>query len=365
MNVLSTCKDFLKIVQTKIGLVFAVFVPLLFTIIWMTGYSGATQRIDQLKVGIVNEDQAAGQLIANAIGKQAPYQIVPYSTLTEAQQQMDNGALMMVISIPKNFAEQAADERNSKLVYYINQGNSDIAKSMMESSAAQISAVVSKQGFTAVQQEVVMTEAEIVKTHDISNFAISMLPMVLGFVTYIGVMTMNIQLNLSSMMLKRNRSKWEIFWGRQILLLGVSIIGSLIVTGAAMLFADTAASFWQMWGFHILVYIACIAVTQMGFALFGNAAPLFNVALIPFQLMTAGNIIPSAMLTPFYRHIGSFLPAPNAIQGYLRLIYSGAPMTTFVIHLLLIALITWGITVLRTAMTHPAPSPLNQPAASH
>ncbi|WP_052723711.1 YhgE/Pip domain-containing protein [Paenibacillus wulumuqiensis] len=363
MNALSTCKDFLKIVQTKIGLVFAVFVPLLFTIIWMTGYNGATQRIDQLKVGIVNEDQAAGQQIADAIGKQAPYQIVPYATLTEAQQQMDAGALMMVISIPENFTEQAAVQGNSKLVYYINQGNSDIAKSIMESSAAQISAVVGKQAFAAVQQEVVTTE--VVKTHDISNFAISMLPMVLGFVTYIGVMTMNIQLNLSSMMLKRSRSKWEIFWGRQILLLGVSIIGSLIVTGAAMLFADTAASFWQMWGFHILVYIACIAVTQMGFALFGNAAPLFNVALIPFQLMTAGNIIPSAMLTSFYRHIGSFLPAPNAIQGYLRLIYSGAPVTTFVIHLLLIAMITWGITVLRTALTRPAPSPLNQPAASH
>lgn len=363
MNALSTCKDFLKIVQTKIGLVFAVFVPLLFTIIWMTGYNGATERIDQLKVGIVNEDQAAGQPIANAIGKQAPYQIVPYATLTEAQQQMDDGALMMVISIPENFTEQAAAGGNSKLVYYINQGNSDIAKSMMESSAAQISAVVGKQDFAAVQQEVVTTE--VVKTHDISNFAISMLPMVLGFVTYIGVMTMNIQLNLSSMMLKRSRSKWEIFWGRQILLLGVSIIGSLIVTGIAMLFADTAASFWQMWGFHILVYMACIAVTQMGFALFGNAAPLFNVALIPFQLMTAGNIIPSAMLTPFYRHIGSFLPAPNAIQGYLRLIYSGAPVTVFVIHLLLIALITWGITVLRTALTRPAPSALNQPAASH
>jgi len=363
MNAFNTCKEFLKIVQTKIGLVFAIFVPLIFTLIWMTGYNGATERIDQLKVGIVNEDQAAGQPIADAIGKQAPYTIVPYTSLSEAQQQMDSGALMMVISIPKNFTEQAAVKGDAKLVYYINQGNSDIAKSIMESSTAQISASVGKQVFADVEQQAVTTE--VVKTHDISNFAISMLPMILGFITYIGVMTMNIQLNLSSMMLKRSHSKWDIFWGRQLLLLGVSIIGSLIVTGVAMVFADTAASFWQMWGFHILVYIACIAVTQMGFALFGNAAPLFNVALIPFQLMTAGNIIPSAMLTPFYRHIGSFLPAPNGIQGYLRLIYSGAPVTTFVIHLLLIAIITWGITVLRTALIRPASSPLNQPAASH
>ncbi|MDQ0720199.1 hypothetical protein QF049_001460 [Paenibacillus sp. W4I10] len=42
-----------------------------------------------------------------------------------------------------------------------------------------------------------------VKTNNITNFTLSMLPMILGFITYIAVMTMNIQLNLSSMMLSR------------------------------------------------------------------------------------------------------------------------------------------------------------------
>lgn len=363
MTVFKTFKDFLGITQTKVGIVFSIFVPLVFLLFWMTGYHGATERVDQLVVGIVNEDGTAGDNIAQAIATGVPYKTQSYPSLNEAQQHMDNGELTMVISIPAHFTEDVARNGSTQMNYYINQGNSDIAKSIVQSSAAQISSTIGEHAFADVHQEIVTTN--VVKTHDISNFAISMLPMILGFVTYVGVMTMNIQLNIASMMLKRDHSKWQIFWGRQILLLAISIVASLLITTVATLFADTAASFWQMWSFHLLVYISCIAVTQMAFALFGNVAPLFNVALIPLQLMTAGNIIPAAMLSPLYRNVGHFLPAPNAIQGYLRLIYSGASVSSFVIHLLWIAIVTFGITWIRTALINPAPSPINHPANSH
>lgn len=363
MTVFKTFKDFLGITQTKVGIVFSIFVPLVFLLFWMTGYHGATDRVDQLVVGIVNEDGPQGADIATAIRTGVPYQTRMYDSLTEANQQMDDGVLTMVISIPAHFTEDVTTNGNTKMVYYINQANSDIAKSIVESSANSISSMVGAHTFADVHQEVVATD--IVKTHDIPNFAISMLAMILGFVTYVGVMTMNIQLNIASMMLKRDHSKWQIFWGRQILLLLIAVVASLLITSVALLFAETAASFWQMWSFHILVYISCIAVTQMAFALFGNVAPLFNVALIPLQLMTAGNIIPTAMLAPFYRNIGHFLPASNAIQGYLRLIYSGASVSSFVIHLIWIAVITFGITWIRTALIKPAPSPISHPANSH
>lgn len=130
-----------------------------------------------------------------------------------------------------------------------------------------------------------------------------------------------------------------------------------------MLFSDVASSFAIMWGFQVLVFLSCICLTQMSFVLFGNAGPLFNVALVPIQLMTAGNIIPVVMLTPFYRHIGSFLPVPNAIQGYLKLIYNGEAVTQYVIHLLLISIVTWGITILRLSFVkQQRPSLQQQPA---
>ncbi|WP_138494647.1 YhgE/Pip domain-containing protein [Paenibacillus pinistramenti] len=365
MNVFTVVKDFFKIMQTKIGLVFAFIVPLLFTIIWMTGYDGATGRLDQLRIGIVNADGSQGQAIAEGIGQSVPYKSVNYASLEEARQEMNDGQVSMVISIPENFTADAKSGEG-KLTYYINQAASEIATSIMEKSAEQISASVGTNVFKDVHQDAVT--ADVVKTNGISNFAVSMLPMILGFITYIGVMTMNIQLNLVSMMLKRKYGKWQIFWARQVILLGVALAAPLVVTGVAMLFADPASSFWAMWGYHILVYLACICLTQMTFALFGGLGALVNVALIPFQLMTAGNILPAAMLTPFYRHIGDFLPASNGVRGYLRLIYSGADVSVYVLHLLLIAVVTWGITFLRTALDKQQAQPVasqGKPASAH
>ncbi|WP_112180495.1 YhgE/Pip domain-containing protein [Paraliobacillus zengyii] len=344
MDIYSTFKDFFKIFQTKLGLVFAIGLPLFFTVIWMTGYDGATERIDQLTVGIVNQEGADSETIAESIETYVPFQTEQYADLTKAQEEMDDGELVMIVSIPENFINDANDG-NSELTYYINQANSEIALAIAESSVAQITSSINEGVFTDTDDAIVSTN--IVKTNSINNFAVTMLPMILGFVTYIGVMTMNIQFNLSSMFIQKNHTKYQIFWGRQLLLLLVSIFGSLIVTSVAMLFADTVASFWQMWGFHILVYMASISVTQMSFALFGGLGALFNTALVPLQLMTAGNIIPADMLTGFYRHLGNFLPASNAIQGYMRLIYSGASISPFIMNLLLITVVTFGISLLR------------------
>lgn len=359
MTVIAAFKDCLKISQTRTGLIFAFGLPLLFCLVWLTGYHGATDRLDQLRIGIVNEDGAAGQTIEQALSKNVPYQIETYTSLSEGQQQMNEGAVGMIISIPENFTADV-DKGQGTLNYYISQANADIAVSILEGSAEEISSSIGIELFNDTRQELVKTDVSI--TNSISNFAVSMLPMILGFVTYIAVMTMNIQLNLSSMMLKRNYGKWQIFWARQLLLLAVSVLAPLLITGTAMLFVDPAASFGKMWGFHTLVYIACICLTQMSFALFGARGALINTALVPFQLMTAGSIIPAAMLTPLYRHIGEFLPASNAIQGYLRLIYSGASIGSAALHLLIIAIVAWGVTVVRTAMGRPQPQPFARPA---
>lgn len=342
MNIQQSFKDLMKITQTKIGLVFAIFVPLFFVIVWMTGYHGATDRIDQLQVAIVNEDGVRGEAIQQGIADNAPFQVEMASDLEEAQARMDKGDYSMVIAIPADFTQEMSSGA-AVLTFYVNQAGSEVAISMLEQAALQLTDQLGQQGPSGAVQ------ANVVKMHGVADFATSMLPMLLGFISYIAMMTMNIQFNISSQIMKRNHSKWEIFWSRQILLALIAIVVPFIITGAAMLFTDVASSFMAMWGFHVLVFAASIAVTQMSFALFGNAGPLFNVALVPIQLMTAGNIIPQSMLAPFYRHIGSFLPAPNAIQGYLKLIYNGESVTTYVINLILIALVAWVITVVRVA----------------
>lgn len=339
MNILKGFKNMMKIPQTKIGLVFAIFVPVFFMIVWMTGYNHATDRLDKLDVGIVNEDGAGGKAIEEQIAKSSPFHVESVSAYKEAKQQLDKGNYAMLIVIPEKFTEEIGNG-NAELTFYVNEANSQVAVSMMEKAASEISDNIGvHSGVTA----------DIVKTNELNNFAASMLPMILGFITYIAVMTMNIQFNLVSQIMKKHHSKWQIFWSRQLLLVIVALAVPTIIVSLAVSFQDVAAPYWKLWLFHVLVAAACISFTQMSFSLFGNAGPLFNVAMVPLQLMTAGNIIPANMLAPFYQHFGSFLPASNGVQGFTKLIYTGETVSTFALHLVLILLVTFAITVIRLA----------------
>lgn len=350
---LNVFKSFMKAPTTTMGLIFGLVVPLLFVVFWMTGYNGATEHVDQLHVAFVAED-SAGAAIADHIAENVPFHAERIATLEKAQKRMNEGDLQMVISIPATLAEHVQNTGSGAITYYVNQANSDVAKGIMESVAEQITREVSGR-LTGLSE--LPVQAEIVKTNTVANFSTSMLPMILGFITYIAVMTMNIQMNLSSLKLQREFSKWEIFFARQKLYLLIIVIFPLLITGAAMLFVDVHSSFLAMWAYHMLVYLTCICVTQMAFSLFGQAGPLFNVALVPLQLLTAGNIIPAIMLTGFYRLLGHFLPAPNAIQGYMKLIYgSGGSVSSYVVNMLLISAVCWGITVLSLALKGRAAS---------
>ncbi|WP_246369774.1 YhgE/Pip domain-containing protein [Saccharibacillus deserti] len=347
-------KTMMSITTTRIGIVFALFVPLLFVLLWMTGYQDATQRIDRLQVAIVNEAGEAGAAISQQIEASAPFGTEIVADLDQAVSAMDSGDYSMVIRIPADFAA-SLQQGSAKLVYTINQGTSEVAAAMMEGAASQLTEGMN----TAIAggSASMPVQAEIVKTHDQGNFAVTMLPMILGFIPYIAMMTMNIQFNITAQIMKHRTGKWAVFWSRQLLLLLICAAAPLVIVSVARLFVEPAAPLWSMWLMLGCVFLASACLTQMSFALLGNVAPLFNVALVPLQLMTAGNIIPAAMLAPFYRHLGSFLPAPNGIQGFMRLIYNGDGAGVFAWHLLLIALVTWAITLLRTYLQPANPVP--------
>lgn len=339
MKILQGFKNMMKIPQTKIGLVFAIFVPVFFMIVWMTGYNHATERLDELNVGIVNEDGTASKALEEQIAKSSPFHIMSNSGFEKAKEQLDKGNYAMLIVIPAKFAEEMGSG-NGELTFYVNEANSQVAVSMMEKAASEISANI------GVHSGV---KADIVKTNEVHNFAASMLPMIFGFITYIAVMTMNIQFNLVSQIMKKHNSKWQIFWSRQLLLIIVALVVPTIIVSLAVSFQDVAAPYWKLWLFHVLTAAACISFTQMSFSLFGNAGPLFNVAMVPLQLMTAGNIIPANMLAPFYQHFGAFLPASNGVQGFTKLIYTGDSVSSFAVNLVLILIVTFAITVIRLA----------------
>lgn len=337
--------EFLKTKPAKMGITFSIFLPFIFLLIWMTGFNGATERIDQLHVGLVVENEES-RSIAEFLATEAPFQSVVTSSKEDALSNMDNGKTDMVIVIPGNLQSSSADG-TEKLTYYINERNSEVVKSVMEGLSRKLTEQLNTIVVSNVQPLPIQTE--VIKVNEVSNFSSSMLPMILGFIPYIAMMTMNIQFNIASMIMKRQFGKWELFFGRQMVLAGIAIIVPLLLSVAIKIFLNVEASFWQLWSFEVLVFIASICVTQLGFVLFGTMGPLFNVFLVPFQLMTAGNVIAASMLAPFYRDLGSFLPAPNGIQGAMHLVYGGGTVGDYAVNLAFIAVVTWGLTILRIA----------------
>ncbi|WP_044478039.1 YhgE/Pip domain-containing protein [Paenibacillus antibioticophila] len=338
---MSTFKEFIKCHPTKMGLIFALLVPMLFTIVWMTGYRGANDRIDRIHAAIVNEAGEEGNTVLQQLTNSAPFDLEQAESLNQARKQMFNGKWSMIVFIPETFADGRGEIR-----FEMKEDVSDVVKSMLSASAYQMTDALS-----ATISQTNAVQATIVGNHSTKDFSANILPMLLGFIPYIAMMTSAIQFNLSSKILTRAIPKWRLFWNRQALLACIAVLLAFMLTTSTRLFISSAASFGATFGFQLLLILACIATTQMAFELFGSAGPLFNVAIVPFQLMTAGNIISSDMLAPFYRNIGSFLPASNGIKGFMHLIYGGQSIATEAIQLSLIFIVAWGITLLKQVLT--------------
>ncbi|WP_255248149.1 YhgE/Pip domain-containing protein [Terribacillus saccharophilus] len=330
---LQPLREMLKIPNTKVGMAFAILVPLLFSIIWLTGYHDATNHLDRLQVAVVNEDGEQANALAEQMMDNMPFD-ADLASYDEAKEKLDQNDITMLIVIPEAFTENLAKQSDTSLQFYLNSSNSQVALSAAESTARQMTDSIAGSN----------VQAEIIKENHIGNFATSMVPMILGFIIFIAVMTMNIQMNIVTQILSRKFGKWQLFWNKQLLLLVIGLVVTTIIVTIHALANDTAASYMQLWGFELLVVFACISFTQMSFAIFGNAGALFNVAMIPFQLMAAGNIIPTDLLSPVFRVIGAALPASNGVQGFSQLIYAGESVSSAILHLGLILVITFLIT---------------------
>lgn len=178
---MQTFKAFMKCHPTRIGLIFALLVPMLFTIIWMTGYRGADTRINRIDVAIVNEAGLGGEAVMEQLTNSAPFSLRQAERLDITREQMKNGEWSMVISIPKTFANG-----HGEINFEIREDASDVVKSMLEKSAHQLTDALSKD----IQTNAV--QANIVRIRTVGDFSATALPMLLGFIPYIAMMTANI-----------------------------------------------------------------------------------------------------------------------------------------------------------------------------
>jgi uncharacterized phage infection (PIP) family protein YhgE len=382
---MKTLKQFFKHPETIIGISTAVAFLLIFFCVWMTAYDGVNNRIDKLKIGLVNDDQQIGSMIEKEVVKNVPFEVKMYQSIDSAKKDMNQSKLDMVMQIPAIFSSRLQENEIPEINYFINQANATLAKQIMDGAAKNITQSINENIYNYKQQLILSNLQEqlgknvpsnelaqefskgisqaleslniqsvqttVEKTNNVDGFAPTMVPLMMVLASYVGSMIMSLNMNIVSSKIKSNYNKWSIFLVRQIINIGASILLSSITL---LLFAifniELHTSIIESGIFQIFVYFSFLSLTQMFVILFGPGGMLFNILALSLQLVTSGVIIPKTMLSSFYQTIGSYLPATYASNGYYSLIFGGKSLTTEMMALLIVSTVTLFVALFRIAL---------------
>ncbi|WP_419871668.1 YhgE/Pip domain-containing protein [Candidatus Pristimantibacillus sp. PTI5] len=362
---------FMKRPTTWVGIITAIMFQVIFSVIWMTGYNGVTDRIDQLHIAVVNEDQQMGQQIASGLVQNLPFSMNQINAIDEAKQKLDEREVQMIVWIPADFSQKAAAaDGTASIQYLINESNPALIKSIMSGAAAQITAEVNKQAVSGGIQTVLgnmqlpaeqagaaaqglseRVTSEIQSTNVIQGMNNQMVPMMLVLASYVGAMIMGMNFEQSAMAISAAVSRWQRFAARSILNAAAAVIVSLI--GSSLLAAfggQMAQGFLHIWLFQLLFVLTFIFVSQMFIYLFGMSGMLFNIMLLSAQLVTSGAIVPRELLSDFYVKLGDVLPATYAVEGTMNILFGGPAATADALTLSLIAIVAIAVSAAAVAV---------------
>ncbi|MFF2093764.1 YhgE/Pip domain-containing protein [Paenibacillus sp. NPDC058174] len=373
-------KAFFKRPTTIVGIVTALMFQVIFSVIWMTGYNGVTDRTSQLKIAVVNEDTQLGQQVAGTLAKQLPFNMSQLSSLEEAQKQLNERELQMIIYLPADFTQKASSPDSKAAVqYFINESNPALIKSIMSSVANQVTAEVNQQAVAAgiqgalaqanlpAEQAAAASQslsqrvtADIQSSNKVNGMNNQMVPMMLVLASYVGSMIMGMNLEQSSMAVSGQVGRWNRFAARSVINVVAAIFVSLV--GASLLAAfggQMENGFFHLWLFQFVVLITFMFVSQMFLYLFGMAGMLFNIILLSAQLVTSGAVVPRELLSGFFTGLGDILPATYAVEGGMNLLFGGPGIGSDAGVLLIIAAIAFvvsgaAVALKRQSMPHPA-----------
>lgn len=356
---MKSLKALFHIRETYIGIAAAIAFQVIFFSVWMTAYDGVNDRMDQLKIGLVNEDEQLGIEMTNQLEKQLPFQIQPYTSIENAKSIMDERQIDMIIQIPSSVTTSLASGEQAQIVYWINQSNATLVKTMMENTAVQLTNQMNQQlypvqinearsQFIQQLQQLPLSEesalivedavlflldsldshplaSSIKKTNEVDGFAANFVPLMIILSSFVGAMVMIMQLELATQSIQEKISKWNIFIGRQIIQVGVALLLPLLTIGLMAAFHITSQlNFLTLYLFQFILFWAFLSFAQVFVVLFGNAGMVFNILALSLQLVTSGVLVPRAVLSDWYTKVGSILPATYGADGYYTIIFGGS-----------------------------------------
>ena len=335
---------FMKRPTTWIGIATAFLFQLIFSVVWMTGYDGVTDRIENLRVGIVNEDEGLGVRVAEQLKSVLPVKTEALADMADAEKALNERGLQMVIRIPASFsADATAADKKAAIEYRLNESNPATIKTMMTGLSAQATAAVNKaivaQGVQGALIQAKLPDdrakpaaealservtARIVSDNPVDGMNNQMVPMMLVLASYVGAMIMGMNLEQSSMMLAGQAGRWQRFAARGAFNVAAAALVSLV--GASLVSAlgsGAEQGFLALWGMLFLVMLTFLFVSQMFLLLFGMGGMLFNILALSAQLVSSGAMVPRELLSGFYHGLGEALPATYAVEGMMNVLFGG------------------------------------------
>jgi YhgE/Pip-like protein len=338
---------FLRQPAAKAGIASALMFQVIFSLIWMTGYAGVTERTNQLHISIVNDDTSGmGATVAAQLQASLPFELNMAASIEEAQESLEQREAHMILHIPSSFSSQLQTTgQRAELHYYINEANPAMIKSMMQGVSAGVTHSINQQAVAAgaqamlVQAQVPAQQAEamasglagkvqsrIESIHSIQGMHNQMLPMMMVLASFVGAMVMQMNLNQAALAIGTGLNRWEKLAARSIINVISAILVALVGSSLVLLLGGQAEQgFLALWSFQTLFLVTFMFVAQLFLLLFGLAGMVFNIALLSVQLVSSGATVPRELLNPFYSTIGEFLPATYAVEGMMNLLFGGPP----------------------------------------
>ncbi|MDT3424869.1 putative phage infection (PIP) family protein YhgE [Paenibacillus forsythiae] len=368
---MNTFKELIKMKTTKIGIATALFFQLIFSVIWMTGYEGMSDRVDELSIAVVNEDAHSGAAIAKQLSAGLPVHVETAADMPSARERLEDRSIQMIVRIPANFTSLVAGQGSkASIQYVVNESNPAMIKSIMTSIASQITAAANKQAIAAGAQAVLSqgmpAEQAAAMSGQLSERVVSdiqpinvvngtnnqMVPMMMVLASFVGAMIMAQNLEASMTAISARTGRWQRLGSRFAITIAAAIIVSLVGTSLVeLLGGQVEQGFLAVWGFEALFVLTFMVLAQTLIMLLGTPGMLLNIALLSVQLVSSGAMMPREMLSGFYFNLGSILPATYAVEGLMNLLFGGPGIggvaTPLLITAAVLALVMTGVTALR------------------
>lgn len=349
----------LRVRETYIGIVATIAFQLIFFTIWMTAYDGVNERAEQLSIGLVVEDSAMGQQVAQNIKGSIPFSMEDYSSMKKAESALNERQINMIMQIPADFTNQIQAGKEAEIIYAINQANASVAKNMMEGVAKQLTEEINQALYPMQQNQAVEVFAQqfaqlpfeqqtalqittsvkttvmnvkdhpvdgtIIKTNNVKGFAANFVPLMVIISSFVGAMVMIMQHQQAAQLVQESLSKWQLFLARQLLNVGVAFTLPFITIGLMHLFnIASQESLLSIYFFQSVMYLAFLSLAQVFVIAFGNMGMVFNICALSLQLVTSGVLVPKTMLSEGYKQVAAMLPATYGADGYYTIIFGGS-----------------------------------------